>query len=590
MVFMGMYRPGMWPMVQVAREKNEPKAANPIQGRAFPEKEDFGNRAIYELLTNTARTNPDSTCVYFEGKKMSYSKVDEASSKFAAVLTNMGLSKGDRVAIVLPNTPQFLISYFGILKAGGVVVPCNPIYTPKELEHQLKDSGATIVIGLKDVVTEKSKKDGHKVKKRSDLFAAVGESTSKLEVKHVITTSITDYLPALKRRLAPLAGIRKKRRQGTEDFVKLLKAASPAQSFAVVDSKQDVAILQYTGGTTGVSKGAMLTHYNLYSNAAYTAKTFPMTGSDVSMCVLPFFHIYGMTATMNSAIYAGAKLVLLPKFHVEETMKAIEKQRVTLFCAVPAIYIAIINNPKVGKFDLHSVRACMSGGASVPAAVRDKFMELTGGNLVEGYGLSEASPITHCNPVHDGAVKNLSIGLPVTETEARVVDPNDPSKVLPVGEVGELQVRGPQVMKGYWKRPDETEKVLKDGWLLTGDMARMDSDGYFFIVDRKKDMINVGGLKVFPRDVEEVLFSHSSIQDAAVVAVPDSFSGEAVKAFIVVKDKGSAPSEKEIIDYCSQSLAKYKVPKYVEFVDELPKTLIGKVLKRELRNDSAKAQ
>ncbi len=546
---------------------------------------DFGNPALYELLTESAKRSPNNPCVYYQGKTLTYAEVDDLSSRFASGLKSLGLEKGDRVAMVLPNTPQFVISYFGIMKAGGVVVPCSVLYKPEELEHQLKDSGATFVIGTNNVVTSKSKKDGKTVKTSTDLFESLEYCREKLDIKQVITTSVTDYLPGVKSHLAWLKGIKMVARAGAVDFKRLVKSNGPIESLNLVsDSRNETALIQYTGGTTGVSKGAMLTNYNLYSNARYISASFPMTGNDVSMCVLPLYHIYGMTATMNSAISAGAKLVLLPNFHVKEVMKAIEKQDVTIFCAVPAIYNAIISNPKSGKYDLSSVRACVSGGAGLPEAIRDKFVKLTGGTLVEGYGLTEASPLAICNPLHDGAAKAGSIGVPIPETEARIVDIDDHSKILGVGEAGELAIRGPQVMKGYYNRPEETAKVMiDDGFMLTGDVARVDENGRVYIEDRKKDMINVGGLKVYPKEVEEVLFSNGAVVDAAAVAYPDSFSGEVVKAFIVLKP-GASMTEKELVDYCSEKLAKYKVPRHVEFVSELPKTLIGKVIKRELRD------
>jgi long-chain acyl-CoA synthetase len=313
----------------------------------------------------------------------------------------------------------------------------------------------------------------------------------------------------------------------------------------------------------------------------------PVGGSDVTLAVLPLYHIYGMTAAMNAPLSGGAQIVLLPQFHVVEVMNAIQKKRVTNFCGVPAMYVAIISNPKVKSFNLKSVRACISGGAPLPLAVRRKFIELTGGNLVEGYGLTEASPDTHVNPLQGGVVKDGSVGLPFPHTDAAIVDLDDPGKFLPVGEVGEIVIRGPQVMKGYWNREDETKMVLRNGWLLTGDIGRMDEDGYFYVVDRKKDMIDVGGLKVYPREVEEVLFEHPAVKEAAAIGMPDSFRGEVVRCFLVLKESAGRVTEKEIIDFCSARISKYKVPKKVEFVPELPKTLVGKVLRRRLRESSA---
>jgi long-chain acyl-CoA synthetase len=528
-------------------------------------------KPLYSLLTDSASKYPSRVFLHYQGRDLLYSQVDDYASRFASALVSLGVKRGDRVAIFLPNIPQFVIAYFGIIEAGGTIVTCSPLYKERELESQLRDSGAKVVIAARDVV------------RGNDLYQSLAGCRDRLSLDHVISASVTDYLPAAKRRLAGLAGVRNVGRPGTLDFVKLVKGNGPIARPAEVNPEEDVALLQYTGGTTGVAKGAMLTHYNMYSNAIYTAMALPVTDLDIALAVLPLYHIYGMTATMNAPLSAGAQVVLLPQFHVEDVMKTIQKKRVTSFCAVPSMYIAIINNPRVKAYDLRSIRACISGGAALPVAVRKRFIELTGGNLVEGYGLSEASPVTHCNPVHDGVVKDGSIGLPFPETDAAVVDLDDPEKFLPVGETGELAVRGPQVMKGYWNRPDESAGVLKDGWLLTGDIAKMDGDGYFYIVDRKKDMVNVGGLKVYPREVEEVLFEHPAVKEAAVVGMPDSFRGEVVRAFVVLKENQRA-SEKELIEFCAPKMAKYKVPQKVEFVPELPKTLIGKVLRRKLRD------
>lgn len=528
-------------------------------------------RPLYALLTDSAKAHPRNRCMHYLGRDFDYAQADEISSRFAAALTSLGVKKGDRVAVFLPNTPQLVFAYFGILKVGAIAVMCNPTYKERELELQLKDSGADVVVASRTIA------------KGMDLYKSLEGCRTRLPLRHVITTHIGDYLPPLKRRLAGFAGIKDVPREGTLDFVALVDSNQPLKEFASVDPENDVAVLQYTGGTTGTSKGAMLTHYNLVSNAVYACSLFPVTEKDVSLCVLPLFHIYGLTVTMNSTLVAGATMVLLPNFHVDDVMKTIERQKVTIFSGAPAMYIAINSRPDAKKFDLTSVRACLSGGSALPPAVRKKFIELTGGNLVEGYGLSETSPITHCNPVAQGVVKDGSIGPPYSETDARIVDVADREKVLPQGEVGELAVRGPQVMKGYWNQRAETDAVLKDGWFLTGDIARMDEDGYFYIVDRKKDMVNVGGLKVYPREVEDVLFEHPNVKDAGVIGVPDSFSGEVVKAFVVLKDGARGTTQQEVVAFCQERMAKYKVPKEVEFVQELPKSLIGKVLRRKLR-------
>ena len=528
-------------------------------------------RPLYSLLSDSAKLHPTNLCIHYQGRNFTYSQVDETSSRFASALVSLGVKKGDRVAIFMPNVPQLVFACFGILKAGGIVVMCNPVYKERELEHQLKDSGAEIVIACRNVA------------KGLDLYKSLAACRGNLSLKHVISTSLTDYLPPLKKRLAGLAGIKDVPRPDTLDFAELVESNPPLASPVSVDPVGDVALLQYTGGTTGVAKGAMLTHYNLVSNAVYGASLFPLTEKDISLCVLPLFHIYGLTVTMNMPISVGAAIVLLPSFHVEEVAKTIEKQKVTTFSGAPAMYIAINSKPNAKDFRLHSVRACMSGGSALPPAVRKRFIELTGGSLVEGYGLSETSPVTHVNPLVGGVVKDGSIGPPFCETDARVVDTENRHKTLGTGEIGELAVRGPQVMKGYWNQKEETDSVLEDGWFLTGDVAKMDEDGYFYIVDRKKDMINVGGFKVYPREVEDVLFEHPDIKEAGVIGVPDEFSGEVVKAFVVLKDPMKKLTEKEVIDFCLQRLAKFKAPKEVEFMQELPKTLIGKVLRRKLR-------
>ena len=529
------------------------------------------SRPLYALLADTAKARPKNRCIHYLGRNFTYAEADEISSRFAAALVSLGVKKGDRVAIFLPNVPQFVFACFGILKAGGIGVMCNPVYKERELEHQLRDSGAEVVVATRTVA------------RGLDLFKSLEGCRGRLMLKHVVATGLGDYLPPLKKRLAGLAGIKDVPRDNTVDFVNLVHTNPPMTTFAAVDPDNDIALLQYTGGTTGTAKGAMLTHYNLVSNAVYAKDLFPLTERDVSLCILPLYHIYGLTVTMNCLLAAGASMVLLPSFHVDEVMKTIQSQKVTVFSGAPAMYIAINSRPDVRKFNLHSVRACLSGGAALPPAVSRKFIELTGGNLVEGYGLSETSPITHCNPVSGGVVKEGSIGPPYSETDAMIVDIADRERTLPVGEVGELAVRGPQVMKGYWNQKEETDAVLKDGWFLTGDIAKMDEDGYFYIVDRKKDMVNVGGFKVYPREVEDVLFEHPDIKEAGVIGIQDAFSGEAVKAFVVLKDSSKKLTDKEVIEFCQSRLSKFKVPKEVEFVQELPKTLIGKVLRRKLR-------
>ncbi|MDA4122269.1 MAG: long-chain fatty acid--CoA ligase [Thaumarchaeota archaeon] len=533
-------------------------------------------KALHSVVEDSARLYPSKVCLSYQGRSFTYGQLDDLASRFASALISRGLRKGDRVGIFSPNTPQFVMAYFGTLKAGGAVVPCSPIYKEKELEYQLRDSGASFVVAANDVV------------KGNDLFASLEACRGRLGLKGIIAASVTDYLPGFKRPLAGLAGFKNVKRRDTLSFVELVGESRPLAAPTPIDPTTDVALLQYTGGTTGVSKGAMLSHANLYLNAVAASMQLPLRFNDIALAVLPLFHIYGMTTAMNGPFYVGARIILLPRFDAETVMKTIEKYRVTSYCGVPAMYIAINNNPKQSKYDLRSVRSCISGGAPLPVVVRKRFIEITGAALVEGYGLTEASPVTHCNPIGEGSlVREGSIGMPISGTEAAVVDMDDPKKILPIGQEGELIVKGPQVMLGYWNRKEESDNVLKDGWLLTGDVARMDEDGYFFIVDRKKDMIDVGGFKVYPREVEELLFTHPLVKDAAVVGTPDEKRGEAVKAFVVLKPEGKGKvTEADVIEYCRKNISTYKAPRTVVFVDDLPKTLVGKVLRRQLRGES----
>ena len=540
---------------------------------------DVPNISLHQMLAESAKKYGPKPCILYQGRILTYSEVDDFSSRFATALLGLGLKRGDRVAIFSPNIPQFVMAYYGTLRAGGVVVPCSPLYKERELEAQLKDSGATIVVAANDVV------------RGNDLYASLEGCRDRLALSHVITISVTDYLPGVKRALAGLAKVKNVKRRDTLAFIDLVAGSQPIQKPAEVNPKEDMAVLQYTGGTTGVSKGAMLTHYNLLSAAAIAAITLPMEATDVNLAVLPLFHIFGMTGVMNAPFYHGGAIVLLPRFDVDEVMETIQKEKVTVFCGVPTMYIAINHHPKVSQFDLKTVRLAFSGGAPLPVAVRHKFNELTGGNLVEGYGLTESAAVGHTNPFRDVEPRDGSIGLPFPSTDAKIVSLDNPDLTLGVGEVGELALKGPQMMKGYWNNTKETDLVLRDGWLLTGDIARMDEDGFFYIVDRKKDMVSVGGLKVYPREVEEVLFEHPLVKEAAVIGVGDPYMGETVKAFIVLKD----PSKKEgaqdqILELCRARLAKYKVPHYVEFVPELPKTLVGKVLRRKLKEAEASAR
>jgi len=555
-----------------------------------PKNIDVPIKNFAEVFEETVKKYPNKAALIFEGKKVTYKELDQYSSSFANFLQKeLGIKKGDRVAIYLPNIPQFPIALLGIWKAGAIAVPHNPLYVERELEHQLNDSGSKVIITLDEVGG-------------INFYQRVASVKDKTPVEHIIVTNIGDFLPSIKAILGRLLGKvpKKKKIPGTYDLMDILKNYPPEYEKIDIDPLEDVALLQYTGGTTGVPKGAMLTHTNLLHNAFGVKVWGPVTEKDVMMGVLPFFHIYGMTVSLLTSLVSGATIILVPRFEVEKVLQLVQKYKVTFFPGVPTIYVALINYPNITKYDLSTIRACISGAAPLPVAVRRRFMELTGGILVEGYGLSEASPVTHVNPMDDvEKIRDGSIGIPFPNTDAKIVDV-ETGEELPPGEVGELVVKGPQVMKGYWNRPKETEETLKDGWLHTGDIAKMDEDGYFYIVDRKKDMINAAGYKVWPREVEEVLFKHPAVKEAAVIGVPDPYRGETVKAYIVPKDEykdvlANEGKKEELIreldKFCREHLAAYKVPRLWEFREELPKSLVGKVLRRVLREEErAKAE
>ena len=531
---------------------------------------------LWKLLADSAQRYPDHVALEFMGKVLGYRQLWESVLKFAGALWAQGVAPGDRVGIMLPNSPQFVIAFYGTLVAGGICVSINPLYTPRELCHQLSDAGAETLVIL------------------DMLWPRFAEIEEDVPVKRVFTTGIQDYLPFPKNLLFPLKARREKRwvklpqHPKRLDFNKILGKATPlAEPYPA--KPDEVALLQYTGGTTGVSKGAMLTHRNLVTNTYQSLawggdEVRALEGKGVMLGAIPFFHVYGMTVAMNYGLAAGYKIVLLPRPEVKPCIEAIEKHGVTHFPGVPTLYIGFINFPGIEKRKVGTVRVCISGSAALPVEVAQKFEALTGGKLVEGYGLTEAAPCTHCNPL-SGQRKMGSIGIPMPGIDAKILD--EDLRELPPGEVGELAVRGPNVMLGYWQRPEETNKTIKIDWLLTGDMARMDEDGYFYIVDRKKDMIIAGGYNIYPREVEEVLFAHPGVAEAAVVGLPDEYRGETVAAFIVPKPGANLTAE-EMDKYCRENLAAYKVPRIYEFRTELPKTAVGKVLRRELREAALK--
>lgn len=531
---------------------------------------------IGDVLKETAKKFPLHPALVFYGKKVTYAELDSLANRFANALIRLGVRKGDRVALMLPNIPQMVIAFYGTLKTDAVAVPTNPLYHEHELEVQLNDSGAQTLVAV-------------------DMFyPVISRVLPMTRVKNLILCRIKDFLPFPLNLLYALKSgmegqrVRVRRTPPIYDFMTLLKEAPSGQPGLAV-SADDTAVLQYTGGTTGVPKGAVLTHRNLVANAVQcrTWLLIHEDGEDRVMAVLPFFHVYGLTAAMNISVLIAAEMILLPKFHTTEVLDAIAKYRPTFFPGIQAMYLAISSHPKIRRYDLTSIKAAISGAGPLMQEVQEKFEQLTGARIVEGFGLSEASPITHANPIF-GRRKIGSIGLPWPDTEARIVDIETGGRVLPVGEAGELVVRGPQVMKGYWNKPEETALALRDGWLHTGDIARMDKEGYFYIAGRIKDMIKTTGENVYPREVEEVLYGHPKVKEAVIVGLPnEKFLGEKIKAYVVLKEGQQATAE-ELIGYCRERLSKFKVPKEIEFRDKLPRNLVGKMLRRVLRDEEMK--
>jgi long-chain acyl-CoA synthetase len=535
----------------------------------------FPTVPLTRLLDDAASSFPTNTALAFLGTKLTYKQLKEDVDRFATALAGLGVGKGDRVAIVLPNCPQNVITFFAALRLGAVVVEHNPLYTESELRHQLADCGAKVVVCLDRVY---------------DTVAKVKKDTS---LEHVVVTSVADYLPAGKRlqlRL-PIAKAKKARADLTADLPKgapvkqfsaLLKSAGLPARQAAVDPDSDLALLQYTGGTTGLSKGAMLTHTNLVSNAYMNRlwDTGSTPGKEVTLAVLPLFHAYGLTVAMTGTVLIGGTIVLLPRFDLDLVFAAIDEWKPTTFPGVPPIYKALADSPKAKSHDLRSIRLCVSGAMKLPLEVQEQFEKISGARLIEGYGMTETSPSTHANPV-TGVRKPGTIGLPLTGTLCKIVHQDDASREVPPGEPGELAISGPQVFKGYWNRDDTGEVFTPDGYLLTGDVAVMDEDGFFSIVDRKKELIIAGGFNIYPSEVEEVLFQLAGVADAVVIGVPDKYRGETVKAFIV-KQAGSDLSADDVTAHSAASLAAYKVPKLIEFRTELPRTVVGKVLRRVL--------
>jgi long-chain acyl-CoA synthetase len=540
---------------------------------------DYPSITVPDFLRQSAQRFPSQIATIFLGARLTYSRLQAQVGRLAGQLYAMGVRKGDRVAIMLPNCPQTIIAYYATLSLGAVSVLTNPLYVERELEHQWGESGVETAFVL-DL-----------------LWPRVEPLRRKLPLKRIIVTGIQDYLPFPKNVLFPLQARRQGNwsdvpsGEGVLHFKRLVGRDSPPAPRADV-SLDDLACLQYTGGTTGLPKGAMLTHRNLVASVAQI-RTFLLQGhaeaQDRAIAILPLFHVYGMNGVMNLGVYLAATLILVPRLDIKMLIEAIRKQQPTFFLGVPAIYVAVNSYPGIDRMDLTSIKMCFSGGAPLPVDAIESFEARTGARIAEAYGMTEAASVTHVNP-RRGLRKFGSVGVPIVGTDARIVDVETGTQTMPVGQSGELLVKGPQVMAGYWNRPQETGEILADGWLHTGDIATMDEDGYFYIVDRKKDLILTAGYNVYPREVEEVLYQHPKIRDAAVIGLPDKVRGEKVTAYVVLKP-GQQATAQEIRAFCRQRLAHYKEPRTVYFRHELPMSMAGKVLRRVLRDEElAQAQ
>ncbi|MDQ7032636.1 MAG: long-chain fatty acid--CoA ligase [Desulfonauticus sp.] len=527
---------------------------------------------LYNFLDRIADKHPNRTAILFNNWKITYKNLKILTNFIAANLSQHGLKPGDRIAIMLPNLPQTILSYWGALKTGAIIVMTNPLYMEKEILHHFNDSQTKFLITL-DL-----------------LYPKIKKLLPQLPLKKIFITSIAD---CLKFPLNFLYKLKQKKEQKihipySHKILRWKTLLKKNKTFSIFkpNPKKDIAILQYTGGTTGVSKGVMLTHHNMGANIQQCIHILQAMKNEhhTFLSLLPFFHIYGLTVCVNFATAIGATIVPMPKFSPLDILKTINKIKPTIFPAAPSIFTAILQQKTLANFDLSSIKYCLSGSAPIPVEIIEQFKAITNAEIIEGYGLTEASPITHLNPLR-GKKKYGSIGLPFPDTDACIVDMELGTVPLPPGKIGELIIKGPQIMKGYWNKPDETASALRNGWLYTGDIAYMDEEGYFFIVDRKKDLIISGGYNIYPREIDEVLYEHPKVKEAVTVGIPSPTRGEIVKAYIVPKD-GVTLTKAEIIKFCKEKLANYKVPRQIEFRDTLPKTMVGKILRRALREEA----
>ena len=529
-----------------------------IYGRRVEPEIEVPPGSLHDLFERAVEEHREKTALSFFGTEVSFSRLAEMVEKMAAALAASGVGKGDRVALMLPNCPQYVVSFFATVRLGAIVTQLNPMYVEREIEHILNDSGAETIVVY------------------TDMYPRVKAILPDTGLRNVVVVDFQGEPDGLY-----------EGHHGFDEFVNMDAEAAPE---AEIDPAEDVAVLQYTGGTTGVSKGAMLTHRNLIANVHQTLEIFlsdspAFDDNQKVIGVLPFFHIYGLTCVMVFGLVQGLNQLLVPRFDVEQVLELVRDEEPTMLSGVPTMYMALVSSgEELSEYGFDKVEIFNSGGASLPVNLLRSFEEKAGRPLFEGYGLSEASPVTHNNPPFTGHGREGSIGVPIPSTDCKIVDVDTGEREMPVGESGELLIHGPQIMKGYWNMPEETEKTLEDGWLHTGDVAQMDADGYFYIVDRKKDMIVASGYNVYPREIEEVLFEHPDVAEAVAVGIPDEYRGETVKAFVVMK-QGKDTSEEEVLAFCKERLAPYKTPKGVEFRDELPKSTVGKLLRRVLADE-----
>jgi long-chain acyl-CoA synthetase len=544
--------------------------------KGVPEGINYEEICMPDILDRTASQFPTNNALIFQGYKLNFTQFKEMVDRFATCLSDYGVKKGDAVAILLPNMIPCVIAYFAILKIGAITVMNNPLYSDRELEHQFNDSGSKVLITL-------------------DLLGnRMIDLRSSTPIKQIVITSIGDYLPFPKNLLFPLVAKKKKLAADVKEAQNVYRWKDCIAKYQpnppkVKNSFNDIAMYQYTGGTTGVSKGVELTHANLSKQVQQLCAWFPTfeKGAETMLGALPYFHVFGMSVSMNFSVFMGWSQVLVPKPQPEPLLESIKHFKPSFAPLVPTMYIGMLNHPDLKKTDMSCIKGAFSGSAPLPVEVINDFENITGAAIVEGFGMTETTPVTHVNPLAGGARKVGSVGVPISDTLCRIVDLENGTQDMPVGERGELIVKGPQIMRGYKGKPEETANTLKDGWIYTGDIATMDEDGYFYIVDRKKDMIISGGYNVYPRDIDEVFYMHPKVQEACAIGIPDLTRGESAKVFIVLKE-GETATSAELIDFAKKHLATYKLPTEIEFRKELPKTNVGKILRKELRAEELK--